>query len=494
VRRGVMRSLIGISVLAFPACALVLDFDELQKGGPAAGSGGSDDGMGNGGETSQAGSGGAADGPCGSCDDHDPCTLDSCDAEADPPECLHEYQPGLASDGFRQKLSSDLMVKTTLATGPDAFYVSQLSLDGEQPVLTLYRLTADADELETVADLSTLQSGSSPISAAGLVADTSASLRLRAYVALKEQDGPAGVYLATFDRDMQLTDTELIEESYDPGTTALAVLRSPIAWFVGGKAWGAWPNLDGGVSLHSPGRSVETLGLASPTAAQRPAALSPVASGSEPGVLWTGTEGGVFVQLRSQGTPADVEECTTNPGGYLSAASVNVGITGFWLTSWTKVSDDLLVSESAPVFCDEGCSSVPPDCSAGDSTAELVRNQAFTAFLRPGDPAGVAYLATATPYLTVGDQADAIQASLQLNLARIDFGSMPLVDDAEVETLSEITLATRETSTGASLAGPDYPVLGAVAPDKLLVGWSDPDDDGESTLTLERYTLCFPED
>ena len=92
------------------SCFFRLDYDELQ-GGPTAAGGESATG-GSSGSSGTSTTAGQADGGsgCGECDDHDPCTVDSCDGDA----CVHEATEGLALDGLDVSLPNTRHVRVSL--------------------------------------------------------------------------------------------------------------------------------------------------------------------------------------------------------------------------------------------------------------------------------------------------------------------------------------------------------------------------------------------
>ena len=123
-----MRSLPGrlLPLLVAPflaSCVFLLDYDELQ-GGPEPNAGGAAP---VGGQTSTAGAGGDdASSTCGDCNDHDACTIDTCDETGDSPVCTHEATEGLKLDGFETTLTSQRHVRVAAVAGGQMFYFATL--------------------------------------------------------------------------------------------------------------------------------------------------------------------------------------------------------------------------------------------------------------------------------------------------------------------------------------------------------------------------------
>ena len=243
-----------VAPLAF-SCAFVLNFDELQEGGPSPDGGGSAGASATGGSSATSGSagasgsagtsgtGGSAGGSCPTdCKDTDPCTNDVCDTSTSPPSCRHDLVTAdVMPDGIAQTLSADRMHRVTMTAAGDAFYFAVFDTTNTRNDLTLYRLRASGTAVEELVKTSGigLLGGRQVRSGVGLVADTSVGLRLHGFAAfadvLPAQTNVWHIVLdGTFDpRNGTYTQ---VGSGYDPTDPH----RYPVALKVGSNVRGAW--------------------------------------------------------------------------------------------------------------------------------------------------------------------------------------------------------------------------------------------------------------
>jgi hypothetical protein len=268
----------------------------------------------------------------------------------------------------------------------------------------------------------------------------------------------------------------------------------PVAANFGGEIASAWINGDRGVSLW-------TGALAGPAplaVGQTVMTVSLLASPeNDPFVLYGIEGGGVFVESPLVAATA-VDECQTRPGGYLSSTATSVGLPGFWLAFWTKFGEEtaeepgFLTTDGRGLGCSAlGCASV----LAGDCTSVLSnssRNVAFASALRPGDPTGLVHLVQVTPLVGVSEDTQELRAGMIATASRVDFGSVPFEMPAETTDLGSIVLADMPTAL-PGLAGPDWPVVAYVAPDRFAIAWTQPAQTAGSELRIQRYRLCAPD-
>ena len=119
-----------LAVVAAPflaSCVFLLDYDDLQGGSVpndggttatgGAAAGGMSDIVGGVGASGEAGSSSS----CGDCNDHDACTVDTCDETGDAPTCTHEATEGLKLDGFETTLTSLRHVRVSVVAGGQQF-------------------------------------------------------------------------------------------------------------------------------------------------------------------------------------------------------------------------------------------------------------------------------------------------------------------------------------------------------------------------------------
>jgi hypothetical protein len=455
---------------ALASCAFVLDFDSLQSGGA-------------GGQAGQllTGSGGSA-GTSGGTAGH-----------GASPDLCGEGSVGLVLDGIDETLDADTYYRVTATGGDDDFFLSSYSLVGGEPVVTLYRVPAEAGALEEMGTLSGTMLGDlgEPVSAAGLTFQPSAGL-LHAYVALRTLSGEgARVWHTIFNVSTleMLAVSGVVSQSY----WQVSPYNYPVATTLGSLVGAAWINEDQTIGFEGVGLP-EGQTFSADTDAMALAVLA--TDTDEPAILY-GTSEGVFVERPGQ-EPLLVDECQTAPGAYLSFATTSTTIPGFWIGAWTKFgpetdeNDAFLTSEGLGLYCSAaGCAAQTRNCDGGAEN-NLVRNPVTSVIHRPETLPGLVEVLQARPQLVPGDEEDTVIARLVLTQDAVDFGIPPFENPAETTSLGpEIELSARETSEAIDFRGPDWPAIAHVAPDHYLVSWLEPTDEGDA-LRIQRYRLCLP--
>jgi hypothetical protein len=505
--------LIASASLLLPACAFLLNFDELQEGDPDAGpsggdsaaSGGAggtggDSGTGGGGTTGSGGSSGSSGGSGGSggtptcptdCSDPDPCTRDFCDDTVTPPVCKHEPQTGLFDDGFKATISGEAIHRVTTTTAGNAFYFSVFQTIAARNEITLYRVSDDKAEFEELLKVTGIGAFNllEARSAAGMVADTSAGLKLHAFVAFDAGSGNTAVWHVVLDGTFNVNTAQATQltATYDHTGTD-GPRRYPKAFDLGGgNIWGSWINKDGTISFGAAGKTQSTIGSTTIKAGQYSLIASP--TGPTPGAIWTTGLNGVFMQIAG-GLASQLTECETRAGVYSDAASAQI-LSGFWLTSWTKGNIGFLGTEGRGIGCSGTMCLSDTACDA-DSVDASVRNPATTTARKPGDPPGTIYLASAAALLGPNAQGDA-EAALILSANRLDFGATPFQSPPTGEQIGQIVLDQMKPK-GVLNDGPNFPAISLSATDRIAVAWIRPKDVGQgSELRIERRRVCLTE-
>jgi hypothetical protein len=491
-RGRLVRLAAGLLSPMLVSCVWILDFDELKSetdddqgnGGASSGGGGTG---GSGATSGTSGEGGAGACPS-SCFDDDPCTLDGCTAEG---ECTREPATGLVLDGVDETLVADIHYRTTIAAGSDAFFLSNLAIDANASEVTFYRLdaNAEADALSTIATVGELELGdAAPLSAAGLAVDTARGL-IHAFIGMDAETGQR-VWHVVFDMNYDVRTRTTIADTY----WGASPFHHPVVANFGGEIVSAWINANQEVSLWT-----GAVAGPAPLAVGRTATtVSLLASpDNDPFVLYGVNGGGVFVESATV-PAAGVGECQTRPGGYLSSTTTSVGIPGFWLAFWTKFGDEtadepgFLTTDGRGLACSAlGCLSVlEGDCTSVLSNSS--RNVVFTSALRPGDPTGLVHLVQVTPLVGLSEDTQELRAGMIATASSVDFGTVPFETPAETTDLGSIVLADLPTSL-PGLAGPDWPVVAYVPPDRFAIAWTQPAVTAGSELRIQRYRLCAPD-
>jgi hypothetical protein len=474
------------------SCVWILDFDELQsetdddRGGNGSGTGGS---SGNGGSSvtgGTAGAGGAEDCPS-SCFDDDPCTMDGCTPEG---ECTREPASGLVLDGVDETLLADFHGRTTIAASTDAFFLSNFAVDANASEVSFYRLDANAESeaLTRIATVSGIELGdTAPLSAAGLTVDTARGL-IHAFIGMLTAGNGQRVWHVVFDMNYEVRTRTTIADTYWDSPN-----HHPVVANFDGDIVSAWINANQEVSLWTGALA----GPATLAVGRVPTTVSLLASAeNEPLVLYGATGEGVFVEGPTAPAAA-VNECQTRPGGYLSSATTEV-LPGFWLAFWTKFGEEteneagFLTTDGRGLACSAlGCvSALEGDCTPTLNNA--TRNVATVTARRPMDPTGLVHLINVTPLVGVSEDTQELRAGLLASASRVDFGAVPFEEPAMATDLGAIVLADLPTSL-PGLAGPDWPVVAYVPPDRVAIAWTQPATAAGSELRIQRYRLCAPD-
>jgi hypothetical protein len=516
--RGSVARLFALFAPALAACSFILDFDGLTEGAAAgsagaglAGNGGGESGKGGsggkggtGGEgglstggvagesAGEGGEGGGGDCPP-SCDDEDPCTVDSCTSTG---ACRHEPATGLFLDGVDERIPADTHYRVTIASASDAFFLSSFSAEGTEREVTFYRLDAEAsdDALSEVATLGGLDLGGvgagDPLSAAGLAVEPALGL-IHGFIGIADRVGMGTrVWHIVLDQEFAPQLRMPVDASYWSGSP----YNHPAAINLRGDIYTAWITEDLTVRLAG-GRLAAPATLAATTPATTLTLLG-TASG-DPVVLYTEESGGVTLESPSM-APVDIPECQPDAGAYTSASATDTTIPGFWLTSWTKfgsaaaTDEGFLTTDGRGVGCsDMGCLLDEMNCSA-NSASNLVRNQALLTGVRPGDPNGLVTFVQALPLLLPGTEEGEARAVLGLVGARVDFGRVPFMNEPTSAPLGDPVNVSDLPTTAPDFRGPDWPVLAFVPPDRVALSFIEPGSDGDD-LRIQRYRVCYGE-
>jgi hypothetical protein len=515
--RRALAAFFALPVVA--SCSALLDFDALQKGtggaaasgaaagkagtagtgtsGGASGEGGASSGGtatgGKGGSSGTGGGGGEGGVACpAECFHDDPCLVDGCNEDG---SCKTDHVVGLSLDGVDETIKTDHQFRVTMIGGDDAFFLSSLTATGTKPEVTFYRLDATKPELMPIGSIGGLAINGTgdPASAAGLVFQPVVGL-VHAFVALTDRVGSAARVWHVVLGPQDTLPKPIPVGSLTDGYYATAYTYPP-ALMIGTQPYTAWINADHTVSLsdgsQDPPQQLAAAGNV--TTLAMGATVDGMAD-----IIYTTGGGGVFVE-RPGVAPLQLSECQPAPGDYLSISATDTTLPGFWVGSWTKSAPMMppdpgyLTTNGRAFVCTADACGADMDPCAGGSENNLVRNPATVIAHRPGDPTALMELVQATPLLAAdGDQ---VVASLYLGQQTIDFGAKPLQSKTVVTDVADpIVLATQPTSEGQKFAGPDWPAVAFVPPDKFAVTWTQPaaKAGGQDELRIQRYRMCLP--
>ena len=489
------RILLGLCCVPLLAsCVFLLDYDKLQEGEPEEpGTGGMPAAGGTGvGVGAEAGAGGAA--ACGDCDDHDPCTIDTCDETGDTPMCLHELSEGLKLDGFEQVLEAEQHVRVSMVAGTDVFYLAALEVNDEVTEINLYQLAREGAELEPIGGkLSTaLPPGSSIRSNIGLAIDPTLGLAVHGFVAVQPALGPARVAHVVH-RNGNTEANLLLANTYSVHSPWVF----PQALAIGNKVVGAWIQEDGTIAVQDVGglNMAEIFGDVTLPATT----LSLLSSDNDkPAVMFTSqTEDGTmaaYVESPAHARAA-ITECQTAPGTYLSSGVIGTQIPGLWLNNITRAGDEYLTTGGGTLACGPlVCVAGTEACDPEQDLANNVRN--ITGATIAADVAGVVYSVIALPQVTLkpGSTTE-VEGRLSLSFGRVDFSKEP----AESTTIGGdeqglMELSRQDTSEARMFTGPDWPAVGILPTQQVAVAWIQPNAPFTGTeLHVQRYKMCLPE-
>lgn len=493
-----MLTLVAAPFLA--SCVFLLDYDDLQRGpepdagGTAAGgdaAGGTSSAAGGLGASGDAGSSGS----CGDCNDHDACTVDTCDETGDEPVCTHEATEGLKLDGFETTLTSLRHVRVSVVAGGQQFYFAALEGEAQGPKVSLYRLAGDGSELESFgADLAL---DGVPISNVGLAVEELAvgEVALHGFVATKLKPAAAAPRVFHVVNRGDKTMVNVAGLSYAAGNETVF----PQALVIGDKVVGAWIQADGTIAVHNVGSAkTDTFGLASLPATT----LALLSTGdAQPAVMFTAEAGpqqalGTYVETSGQNR-TKLPECETRPGDYLSSSVIGTQIPGLWLAHVTRFGDEYLTTGGGTIVCGnnvcvaggENCAEATPSNGVRNVTGATVRFEA--------DPPGIVYSVLAIPQVALkADDATTAEGKLSLALGRADFSaqvptSTKIGGDADTGLM---TVAHNDTDEASGFAGPDWPAVAILPTKQVAVAWIQPNPSADGTeLHVQRYKMCLPE-
>lgn len=483
---GYLLPLLSPPLLA--SCVFLLDYDKLEGDARQAGS----SGAGGSNTAPQAGAGG--NDSCTDCDDHDPCTDDSCD---DSGSCAHAPREGLVLDGLDETVEAEAHLRVSMVAGGQLFYLSVLEANEDVSDVTIYRLASDGAALETLEKVSNLRVDATVLSNAGLAIDPAiGGLALHGFIAMQTRlPGAEPKVFHLVSRNGKTTST-LVGPSY--GLVSPWVF--PQALTIGNKVVGAWIQGDGTIAVHDPGDgTVQTLG----DPALPASTLSLLATANdEPAVMFTAQDetGALGSYVESVGTSrAPVEECQTAAGTYVSSSAISTQIPGVWLGNVTRAGDDYLTTGGTTLLCgNNGCSSVTDTCMPED-LSNSIRNVAGATVHFEADAPGIVYAVVAVPQLALKEGSTTeVEARLSLSLGRADFSeqgkgsSEPIGGD---ETSHLLPIARQPTNEAASFSGPDWPAVAILPTRQVAVAWLQPNAERSgSQLRVQRYKMCLPSD
>jgi hypothetical protein len=500
--QGLTRYLLPLlSAPLLASCVFLLDYDELQKGKPAASAGGQDGQAGSdtapgGNANAPGGANAGGAGNCGECDDKDPCTIDTCDETGATPTCMHEATEGLKLDGLDTTLVGQHHVRLSLVGSGQFFYLASLD-NGGNSKLSLYRLASDGGAPEPIGTDLSLEGV--PVSNVGLAIEELAlgEVALHGFVAtkLKLANAVPRVFHVEHRND-QTTSTVVLASSFlADNPTADDPTVFPQALTIGGKVFGAWIQENGTIAVHDvTAKRTDTFGSTSlPVQATTLSLLS--TADDKPAVMFT-AQSGTYVETSGQNR-AKLTECETRPGVYRSSSAISTQIPGVWLANVTRYGDGYLTNGNGTLVCGNNqCVAVPEDC-AKNPPGNALRDVAGATVHFPQDAAGVIYSVVAVPQIAPKtDDPNAAEGRLSLVLGRVDLSnpskavSTTIGGDAATGLME---IAHNDTSEALAFAGPDWPAVSILPTQQVAVAWIQPNAAADGTeLRLQRYKMCLP--
>jgi hypothetical protein len=478
------------------SCYFLLDYQDLQSDpGQVATTGGGEGG----GASTSAGTGGESDvtaggaSACGDCDDHDPCTVDTCDASGAAPKCVNTAQQGLALDGVDETHAADQHIRVSLVGSGQLFYLAEMEIDKDTPKVALYRLGTNDAALEAIGTDLTLDGN--PVSNVGLAVEELAAgeVALHGFVATKLRVAAAMPRVFHVVNRNGKTTSNVVGATFRDDDVTARTHAFPQALAINNKVVGAWIQADGTIAVHNVGTAktdtfgtnlkASTLSLLS-TADNMPAVMFTAQTAADSGAV------GTYVETSGQNR-AKVPECETRPGAYLSSAAIATQIPGLWLANITRYGTDYLGNGNASLVCGTGtCTVVPEDCKQA-TLGNAVRDVSGASVHFDNDKAGVVYLVLASPQVVPPQAgATAFEARLNLGLGRVDFS---IKDDKGTPVGDSQVIASNDTTEAAAFAGPDWPAVAILPSQKVAVAWIQPNSTFSGTeLRVQRYKMCLP--
>jgi hypothetical protein len=494
-----LRHLLPLCVTPLLAsCAFLLDYDDLQsRAATETGGIGGVPSTSESGAPAIGGQGGDSASACGDCNDHDACTVDTCDETGDAPTCLHEPTEGLKLDGFETTLTADRFVRVSLVASGQLFYLAALRVDKDVPRVSLHRLASDGLELEPVG--TDLKLEGIPVSNVGLAVEELAlgDVALHGFLAAKPKVGDLTPRVFHLVNHANKTTSNLVGMAYKADDESVF----PQALSMGGRIVGAWIQPDGTIAVHDVGSlRTDTFGATTVPATT----LSLISTGdNKPAVLFTAQTGtsaiGTYVETSGQNR-SRLEECEMRAGQYLSSSVIGTQVPGLWLATITRFGDDYLTSGSGTVLCgNNACSAIPEDCAKA-IPANGIRDIAGAAVHFATDDPGILYSVVAIPQIGLKpDDATTAEAKLSLALSRADVSAPGNADSTtiggDVDT-GLLEIARNDTSKDTGFVGPDWPAVGILPSQQVAVAWiqpaASPGAAAASELHVQRYKMCLP--
>jgi hypothetical protein len=220
--------------------------------------------------------------------------------------------------------------------------------------------------------------------------------------------------------------------------------------------------------------------------------VAPLSAGVLPGVLFVNSR--ASVQVFGQLLPISLGACDASPGTLTNALTTHSLVDGIWLGGWTKTkTSGGWVTEVKPLICGTSSSGVAClgslTCQADDAQYDGVRNPAIT-FVRNvigNDPAGRVYEIMALPY--VNTQIN--EAGIGLQMLQVDFDTSTADASVRSTPITQNPVPVVKMPPGTNNAGPDWPAMAFLEPDRLGIAWIQPAATGQE-LHVERHKVCFP--
>ncbi len=469
------------------SCVFLLNYDDLQSGGPAQ-TGGA------GGAATGGVEAGASSSSCGDCNDHDACTVDTCDETGATPTCRHEPTEGLKLDGFETSLSADRFVRVSLVASGQLFYLATLRVDKDVPRISLHRLASDGTELEALG--TDLKLEGTPVSNVGLAVEelTLGDVALHGFLAAKPKLGNLAPRVYHLVNHADTTTSNLVGMSYKADNDTVF----PQALSMGGKIVGAWVQSDGTIAVHDVG-GVRTDTFGATTLPATTLSLLSTAD-DKPAVMFTAQNGttaiGTYVETSGQNR-ARLAECETRAGQYLSSSAIGTQVPGLWLATITRFGTDYLTSGSGTVVCgNNACTAAAEDCAKA-KPSNGIRDIAGAAVHFATDDPGILYSVVAIPQIALkADDPATVEAKLSLALSRADVSAPSKTTSTtiggDVDT-GLLEIAHNDASQADGFAGPDWPAVGILPSQQVAVAWIQPATAGAgSELHVQRYKMCLP--
>jgi hypothetical protein len=339
---------------------------------------------------------------------------------------------------------------------------------------TIPRGEADILERFRATDLD----AGSPVSVMEVVLDPTNPSVLHGYLGFADEadGGNSRVH------HLRVDETGVLESSLaGGGYDASSVLDHPKSFVVDQVVYGAWLDVDGSISLHSPSGSTTTFN-ANPGVPARAVSFVPIAGQSVPGVVFARARGGVFAELEGAGE-VELEECAGAADEYLSMRSVHLVNSAAWLFGWTASSQQSWFTETKLLVCPDDMNCFAQAC---DPEQMVRRNVIHPAESVMRLDSNTFVWASATP--TYGSDG---QVALTLAVRRFDYEDPEV--DAPVAELVGSEVVVSSPSTEDPTDGPGLPALALLPPDKLALSFIETDAELEAAaLRIRRYHLCLP--